>query len=144
MSLQAFNPDNPSHLRRAFGNLDPVQLVKCYSRPRRYVRWEDEMAHPLFTNPDAAGAYSIKTRWTRPPIIFRDYEGRPILAGLEVLNRRSEAAIAGRHWKDVEAEIEREAEGKLRRRSDDELLFNRNWPLVERRGGQSIREFIRY
>ena len=67
---QPFDKTNPYHLRRAFGDLDPMKLVRCYKRPLRHVRFEDEVEHPLKTNDD--GVWLVKTAEVPPKILIRD------------------------------------------------------------------------
>ena len=66
---QPFDKTNPYHLRKAFGDLDPMKLVRCYKRPLRHVRFEDEMEHPLKTNDD--GVWFVKTAEVPPKILIR-------------------------------------------------------------------------
>ena len=66
---QPFDKTNPYHLRRAFGDLDPAKLVRCYKRPLRHVRFEDEIEHPLKTNDD--GVWFVKTAEVPPKILIR-------------------------------------------------------------------------
>ena len=66
---QPFDKSNPYHLRRAFGDLDPAKLVRCYKRPLRHVRFEDEIEHPLKTNDD--GVWFVKTAEVPPKILIR-------------------------------------------------------------------------
>ena len=69
---QPFDKTNPYHLRKAFGDLDPMKLVRCYKRPLRHVRFEDEIEHPLKTNDD--GVWFVKTAEVPPKILIRDVE----------------------------------------------------------------------
>ena len=68
--LQPFDKTNPYHLRKAFGDLDPAKLVRCYKRPLRFVRFEDEIEHPIKTNDD--GVWFVKTAEVPPKILIRN------------------------------------------------------------------------
>ena len=64
-----YDKENPYHLRKALGDLDPAKLVQCYKRPLRNVRFEDEIEHPLKTSD--GGVWFVKTAEVPPKILFR-------------------------------------------------------------------------
>lgn len=72
--------------------------------------------------------------------IFRDGDGRLIVSNSEMLNGVTEGIIAGRDWKELV--LLPECDCRPRDRELGELLFNRNWPLVEKRGERSIYQTI--
>jgi hypothetical protein len=113
-------------------------LVKCYSRPRKSIRWEDQQEHWVEARIDD-GVYAMRNKNVNLPIKIRDDDGRMIISSLEVYNAKVEGVLAGRDWREMEEEENMtKNKGHL-----EEFLFKRNWPLVEKCGGKSIREYIK-
>ena len=73
--------------------------------------------------------------------IFRDDDGRFIVSNSEILNGVTEGIIAGRDWKELVVLLDCDT-GHMNRELG-EFLFNRNWPLIEKRGERSIYQNIR-
>ena len=75
--------------------------------------------------------------------IFRDDDGRFIVSNSEMLNGVTEGIIAGRDWKELVGLLDSDCGSRTRNRELGESLFNRNWPLIEKRGERSIYQNIR-
>ena len=76
--------------------------------------------------------------WEVKVTVFRDDAGRLIVSNSEVLNGVTEGIIAGRDWREVVRLLDCDGGGGPGHRELGELLFNRNWPLTEKRGERSI------
>ena len=73
--------------------------------------------------------------------VFRDDGGRLIVSNSEILNGVTEGIIAGRDWKELVVLLDCDSGHGIRELG--EFLFNRNWPLIEKRGERSIYQNIR-
>ena len=73
--------------------------------------------------------------------VFRDDGGRLIVSNSEILNGVTEGIIAGRDWKELVVLLD--CDSGHTNRELGEFLFNRNWPLIEKRGERSIYQNIR-
>ena len=73
--------------------------------------------------------------------VFRDDGGRLIVSNSEILNGVTEGIIGGRDWKELVVLLD--CDSGHRNRELGEFPFNRNWPLIEKRGERSIYQNIR-